>query len=202
MINVFLVFKKVYFCLDEFLLQQSMKAEYRNVMDNNEHSLRVSFFQDNEFPASWHVHPQYELTYIVGSSGMRYVGDSIHNFGKGDFVLVGTNLPHSWKTVGLQTSKVEAVIIQWNEDLLGKDWMQKPEFYTIKKMLELSARGIKFPVKTAVKIEERLLALIDLPPFEKLMRFVELLNELSSKKEYTLLSSPSFKTNITTEDSE
>ena len=179
-----------------------MKAAYRNVMDSNEHSLRVSFFQDNEFPASWHFHPQYELTYIVSSSGMRYVGDSIHNFSKGDFVLVGTNLPHSWKTVGLQTSKVEAVIIQWNEDLLGKDWMQKPEFYTIKKMLELSARGIKFPVNTAFKMEERLMDLVDLPPFEKLMRFVELLNELSSKKEYTLLSSSSFKTNITTEDSD
>ena len=133
---------------------------------------------------------------------MRYVGDSIHNFGKGDFVLVGTNLPHSWKTVGAQTSKVEAVIIQWNEDLLGNNWMQKPEFYTIKKMLELSARGIKFPVNAAVKMEERLMDLVDLPPFEKLMRFVELLNELSSKKEYTLLSSASFKTNITTEDSD
>ena len=179
-----------------------MKATYRNVMNSNEHSLRVSFFQDNEFPASWHFHPQYELTYIVSSSGMRYVGDSIHNFSKGDFVLVGTNLPHSWKTVGVQTSKVEAVIIQWNEDLLGNDWMQKPEFYAIKKMLELAARGIKFSINSAVKEEGRLMKLVDLPPFEKLIGFVELLNELSIKKEYTLLSSPSFKTNITTEDSD
>ncbi len=179
-----------------------MKAAYRNVMERNEQSLRVSLFQDNEFPASWHFHPQYELTYIIDSSGMRYIGDSVHNFREGDFVLVGANLPHSWKTVGVQTSMVQAVIIQWNENLLGDDWLLKPEFYKIKKMLELSARGIQFSGKTAARLKENIIALTVLPPFEKLMRFLELLNELSSKKEYSLLSSAGFKTNITTQDSD
>ncbi len=179
-----------------------MKAAYRDVMNANEHSLRVSVFQDIEFPASWHFHPQYELTYIISSSGMRYIGDSIHNFREGDLVLVGANLPHSWKTVGVQTSQVQAVIIQWNENLLGHDWLQKPEFFAIKKMLELSSRGIKFPSAMAVQMEERMIALAGLPPFEKLLRFLELLNELSAKKEYNLLSSSSFKSNITTEDSD
>lgn len=151
-----------------------MKAVYRDVMNANEHSLRVSVFQDTEFPASWHFHPQYELTYIISSSGMRYIGDSIHNFREGDLVLVGANLPHSWKTVGAQTSQVQAVIIQWNENLLGDDWLQKPEFYAIKKMLELSSRGIKFPSATAVQMEERMMALAGLPPFEKLLRFLKL----------------------------
>ena len=178
-----------------------MKAEYRNVLQDKEQSLRVFVLEDKEFPAAWHSHPQFELTFIASSSGMRYIGDSIHNFSMGDFVLVGTNLPHSWKTVGEQNSPVKAVISQFSEELLGINWLEKTEFYNIKKMLSLSARGIKFSVETVAELEDKLLILPQLPPFEKLITLITILNTLSLKKDYTLLSSPSFSANITKEDS-
>ena len=178
-----------------------MKAEYRNVLQDKEQSLRVFVFEDKEFPAAWHSHPQYELTFIVSSSGMRYIGDSIHNFSAGDFVLVGANLPHSWKTVGEQNSPVIAVISQFSEELLGNNWLEKAEFYSIKKLLLQSARGIKFSANTIGELEEKLLLLPSLPPFEKLISLINILNVLSKKKDYTLLSSSSFSANITKEDS-
>ncbi len=179
-----------------------MKAAYRNVLNESQQSIRVSFFEDKEFPAAWHFHPQFELTYVVSSSGMRYIGDSVHNFSVGDFVLVGANLPHSWKTIGVQTTPVKAVIIQWNEDLLGTNWMQKIEFLNIKNLLQLSSRGIKFSVATAVKFRDKISELPKLPPFEMLINLLEILNNLAGEKDYTLLSSPSFNTNITTLDSD
>ncbi len=178
-----------------------MKAEYRNVLQDKEQSLRVFIFEDKEFPAAWHFHPQFELTYIVSSSGMRYIGDSIHNFSMGDFVLIGTNLPHSWKTVGEQTTPVKAVISQFSEELLGTNWLEKAEFYNIKKMLQLASRGIKFSGDTATYLSDKLLKLPTLPPFDKLLILLEILHNLSQRKDYTLLSSASFSADITMEDS-
>lgn len=178
-----------------------MRAEYRNVLTDSTASLLVFVFNDKEFPAAWHFHPQFELTYIESSSGMRYIGDSIHNFSPGDMVLVGANLPHSWKTVGEQKTNVKAVITQFSEELLGNNWLEKPEFHHIKKMLQLASRGIKFSEKTASELSNRLLELPNTPPFEKLMSLLDILQTLSKEQDYTLLSSENFIPAITKEDS-
>lgn len=59
----------------------------------------ISFDGDeyNHFYNPWHFHPDCELTLILKSYGQRQVGDCIENFGPGDLVLVGSNLPHVWK---------------------------------------------------------------------------------------------------------
>lgn len=178
-----------------------MKAEFRDVLKLGDDGFRAFVMEEKEFPAAWHFHPQYELTYIASSSGVRYVGDSIQNFVPNDFVLLGANLPHSWKTVGDQSTQVKAVVIQFGEDLLGKDWLDKAGFGNIKKILQLSARGIKFPNETAISLSGALFELPLLPPFEKVISLLKILNDLSFCKGIELLSSASFSATITHEDS-
>src|SRR5690606_14283265 len=43
-----------------------------------------------------HFHDDYELVYVVESSGKRIIGNSIGNFKKQDMVLVSPSLPHAW----------------------------------------------------------------------------------------------------------
>lgn len=178
-----------------------MKPQYRNLISDAQSSLLVSLFVTREFPAAWHFHPQYELTYIVSSTGMRYVGDSVQNFSPGDLVLVGPNLPHSWKTVGAQKSNVKCVVVQWNEDLLGDDWLTKSEFQNMHLLLKKSSRGIKFSKAVAREFHSRMTDLVNLPPFEKLISTLTILHALSLKNEYSLLASPGLNDLITTEDS-
>jgi len=178
-----------------------MKPQYRDVISDAQHSLLVSIFVDKEFPAAWHFHPQYELTYVINSTGMRYVGDSIQNFSPGDFVLVGSNLPHSWKTVGYQKTNVKCIITQWNENLLGEGWLTKLEFQNISLLLKKSSRGIKFPKNIAREFHNRMTELVNMSPFEKVLSILAILQALSCKNEYTLLASPGFNHLITTEDS-
>jgi hypothetical protein len=46
--------------------------------------------------AKWHFHPEYEVHVITASSGKFFVGDCIDDFGPGNLVLTGPNLPHNW----------------------------------------------------------------------------------------------------------
>lgn len=67
--------------------------------------IRPSFHQSfvanqwtlDSFNAPWHYHPEWEITYIHKSNGMRYVGYHIEPFSEGDLVLLGAGVPHVWK---------------------------------------------------------------------------------------------------------
>ena len=178
-----------------------MKAEYRSISPSPGSSFKTTLFEGKEFIASWHFHPQYELTYILGSSGIRYVGDNMGNFEYGDLVLVGSNLPHCWKTIGEQKEEVRCIIVQWDEEML-EDWLEKKEFQHIKQLLALASRGIRFDFETALKVERKLLSLIDLPPFERLLSFLQILQELALNANYHFLAGEGFTTNLTIKESE
>lgn len=178
-----------------------MKAEYRDTGSSTRSSFKARLFVDKEFPAAWHFHPQYELTYMLGSTGIRYVGDNMSKFEHGDLVLVGANLPHCWKTVGEQTENVQCVIVQWDEDLLG-DWLNKPELAHIRGLLRLSLRGVKFQRDKALELENKLVELVEQEPFERLHSLLWVLQELATTDEYQLLAGPGFANCLSLQESE
>ncbi len=177
-----------------------MKPQLRAVTPSPDNSFKVKVFEDKEFKAAWHFHPQYELTYMVKSTGIRYVGDSMQPFGPGDLVLVGQNLPHSWKTIDAKSEHVHCVIVQWDESLLN-NWLSKPEFTAISIMLEHASHGISFDKQTAISLAPCFIALKDQPPFERLMSFLNILHTLASKAEFELLAGPGFNKALSSKES-
>ncbi len=168
-----------------------MKAHLKEVTSSPDSSFKVKVFEDREFKPEWHYHPQYELTYMVQSTGIRYVGDSMYTFKRGDLVLVGRNLPHSWKTIDTKNEHVKCVIIQWDETLL-KDWLGKPEFAAINSLLAKAPRGISFDYEVAISLEKRFLAMFSQAPFERLMSLLHILNTLAMAPKSELLAGPGF----------
>ena len=168
-----------------------MKARLREVTTSPDSSFKVKVFEDKEFKAEWHFHPQYELTYMIRGTGIRYVGDSMHPFERGDLVLVGRNVPHSWKTIDTKSEHVKCVIIQWGEMLL-KDWLNKPEFTAIKAIMTKAPHGISFDRETAIALEHLFVSIMDQPPFERLMTFLNILQTLATRSSINLLAGPGF----------
>lgn len=168
-----------------------MKAHLREVTTSPNNSFKVKHFEDKEFKAEWHFHPQYELTYMVQSTGIRYVGDSMHPFKRGDLVLVGRNVPHSWKTIDTKSEHVKCVIVQWDETLL-KDFLDKPELIPIKSLLQKSSHGISFDRETAISLEDSFISLVEQPPFERLMTLLRVLHILGTRSTMQLLAGPGF----------
>ena len=179
-----------------------MKAYYEPIIPLASNSFKAAFQEKKEFDYPWHYHPEYELTYILSSHGVRYVGNNIENFSQDDLILLGPELPHCWKNTGIQQSPASAIVIQWREDFLGKGWMESREFEAIRTLLQLSNKGIKFHKATALKMREKFYKLLKLPAFDKLILLLQILQELAQIKNVQVLCEQGFSYNLNYTDNE
>lgn len=179
-----------------------MKPHYKPVQADSNLFTCVLQESREEFDYPWHFHPEYELTYIFTSHGDRYVGNSIENFYEHDLVLVGANLPHCWIDTADEQQSVKAIVIYLKEAFLDQTWMQSHELESIRQLLKLSSRGIKFEKKVALKMKERLFTLIKLEPFERLVKLLQILNDLSRSHDFHLLCEQGFSCELDTINNE
>ncbi|MGP8271281.1 MAG: helix-turn-helix domain-containing protein [Terracidiphilus sp.] len=148
---------------------------------------------DPEFRFQWHYHPEYELTLILDSHGQRLVGDGIAEYGPGDLVLLGPNLPHSWRSGPVRSSANEihhAVVVQFREDFLGEHFFQLRELEAVASLLCRSSSGLAFGhTETGRCVASYLADLPTLPRPKRLLRLLDALVDLAGEGEAQILSS-------------
>ncbi|WP_394991276.1 helix-turn-helix domain-containing protein [Emticicia sp.] len=152
------------------------------------------------FDAPLHYHPEYELTLIIKGNGKRFVGDSIENFEVGDLVLLGSNLPHFWRSdksfYENEEPISEAIVIQFSTDFVKNILEKLPECRSIVTMLNLSKAGIKF----SETFKPLFAKIIEEKETKRLIALIDLLENLSQTIDYQLLASEHF--NIKPDDAE
>ncbi len=178
-----------------------MKPKFEKVIASPRSSFKAYTYQKKEFNAPWHFHPEYELTFITKSHGIRYVGNRMARFTPGDLVLLSPNLPHCWKNTKNNTSVSEAIVIQWNKALLGEQWQQKVEFKAISQLLHLSKDGIQFGPSVSNVIFPKLKQLLELHGLERLIALLRVLEQLATSQERVYLSNDGFVPSLNAETS-
>ena len=56
-------------------------------------------YLEHGFPSElirWHAHDDYELHFIVATTGKVFIGDYIGTYSPGQLILTGPRLPHNW----------------------------------------------------------------------------------------------------------
>ena len=156
-----------------------------------------SIFLKSQGPenAPLHYHRNYEMNFVIKGNGTRYVGNNIGDFEEGDLILLAPSIPHRWQNTGRKSYNYSSLVIQWGEDFLGKEWLLTPEFKDIRRLLELSAKGIKFDKYIGKEIKNKQSSLLILPPFEKLVLLLQLLNDLAKSNEFKILCDQEFSLN-------
>lgn len=130
-----------------------------------------------DLPFCWHYHPEFELTFTVNARGQRYVGDDLADFGDGDLVLLGPDLPHTWSAQDrLDAARPMLAVVAW----FGRDWLETlqrgfAELGGLERLAQGAARGLAFSPATAARVRPLLLALQDLPPPRRLAVLIEVL---------------------------
>src|SRR4051794_34325591 len=124
-----------------------MQAKFESIVAEADHSFVYRRFHLKAFPFLWHFHPELELTLICEGSGRRFVGDHIGEFGPGDLVFLGKDLPHTWYSQPAEKSsrqKARSVVIQFNEKFLGERFFETPEMSTVRGLFKRGTRGLQF----------------------------------------------------------
>ena len=170
-------------------------------LENNSFKAFIKTKKKLDYP--FHYHPEYELIYILSSSGIRYVGSQYEDFYENDLVLLGPNVPHCWRSADNNPSLASALVVQWNGDLLGDGWLNKKEFSAIGHLLQLSEKGIKFPLGKAKDVKPQLIELVEeTSAFDKMMKLVYLLNGLSGSGNYDLICNEEYSREAEFRDNE
>ncbi|MGI9550522.1 MAG: AraC family transcriptional regulator [Aurantibacter sp.] len=133
---------------------------------------------------------------VLKSTGTHFIGDNIERFDEGDVILIGKDLPHMWlndKSYFDQTSDIlaEAVAVHFKKDFLGDKFLVAPENKRILELIDKARRGVKF-VNIEGQIIEEIQNLLNLKPFKRMIRFIEILNNLANHENIKVLSSPSY----------
>lgn len=165
-----------------------MKASFKQLGSATDNSFLFGQFSYPYFDVQYHFHPEIELTLILKSEGKRFVGNHVSDFEEGDLVLLGPNVPHCWKNEGIGSeNSSRSIVMQFKEDFLGEQFFNNPETLPIRTLLAKSKSGILIKGKTRDRVAREMIFLLTVPPFQKLLGLLDLLNTIAISKDYEVI---------------
>ena len=166
-----------------------MKIEFELVQQDEGSSLRLlhEILSPEKFTWQYHYHPEFELVYVLSGNGTRQVGNHISNYENGDLVLIGPELPHSGFGLNARET-IEQVVVQFKKDVFGAALLQRPEMKLINVLLDKGRYGVSFGETAKAQVAKKLVRLTRLPPFERFMELINILQLLAVCDDYLLLN--------------
>jgi len=144
-----------------------------------------------------HYHDEYELNLILNAKGAkRIVGDHVDEIDELELVLIGPNLSHAWFTHNCKSPEIKEVTIQWHKDLFDEKFLLRNQLSFIRKMFEISNRGILFSKETIENIYPRITTLHQKTGFDSVMALINILHDLSTSRNVRTLSESSFQSDV------
>jgi AraC-like DNA-binding protein len=176
-----------------------MKPIFENIQPNPGNSFHISKTTPGSNEPFWHIHPEYEIVYIKNGSAERHVGSHFSRYENGALMMVGSNIPHSNLGNSQYLDNAE-VVIQMSKEFIETKLAGFYEFQKIEELMKRSMHGINFNMEVKQRLADRLEAMCNFQPFEKLIELILILQELAATKDYTLLNAESVALSIESND--
>jgi AraC-like DNA-binding protein len=166
-----------------------MKPLFRRVTANLETSYTARHDILPHFKNIWHYHPELELHYIIKGEGVRFIGDKISNFSPGEIVLVGENLPHTWRSSDEYFKNdpnlnIEIIVLHFLPSCLGDHLLKLPEAYLLPRLFEKAKSGMVITGKANEKLAELMPRAIEATNLDKILILLSILKTLAETNEY------------------
>jgi AraC-like DNA-binding protein len=180
-----------------------MKIVPFRIPKNTEEAFRVQVDDLPHFYNHLHQHPEIQLTVIKESHGTLIAGDYVGPFHAGDVFVIGSNQPHVFRNdekFFRKKSKAVAITLFFDETSLGEKFWQFQETKSLLQFFRNSAGGFRITGRKRKLLAEKLVSIVNAENIGKLIIFLEIINELNTKKEMQPLSKPIIQRNIKTYD--
>jgi AraC-like DNA-binding protein len=170
-----------------------VKPHFHKVPNNTEQSFSIRHDVKPNFGTIWHYHPELELHYVIRGEGVRFIGDNVSNFSSGEVLLLGENLPHTWRCnaayfQGNIDLQIEAIVMQFRTDCLGNEFLNLSEAYTIKKLYEKAKKGLIIRGDTAQQLKELMHSALVASSLQRLIILLSILELLTESDETEMIT--------------
>jgi AraC-like DNA-binding protein len=175
-----------------------MKIKHEQISFPPRTMLKVKWDDFPHFTYPWHFHSEFEIVYVLKSSGKRFVADSIEPFSEGDLTLMGSNLPHFWKSEDINSPtnenlRVNAIVVQFHKDFFRDEINTYPEFHRISELLKKASRGVHFPSPGNEKIGKMMKRLLKLNGLDRMLYFIKLMDTMARTVNCRTLASTAYQ---------
>ena len=151
-------------------------------------SLVYQIDHDIAFYDKLHQHEDIQLSFIVEGEGTLIVGDSINQYKKEDIVVIGSNLPHVFKSNLNYGKKSHMLTLFFAKDSFGNNFFELEELKELTAFFKRAAHGFK-----VTSSKKALITLfMQLENASKLSRFLILLELLKKASVCNYMSLSSF----------
>ena len=145
----------------------------------------------------WHYQPEIELIFFIEGQTNAVIGDGFQHFKSGDLVILGANFPHVLQedeeyARQHPNHKPFGLIIQFTEEFLGKEFLNKPELLAVKTLLQKAGRGLRFHKDAIDKVKAVLLQMYELNESRKLLSLLNVLVTLSEDEGFEYLTAKGY----------
>lgn len=147
----------------------------------------------------YHFHPEFDLLYFKKDQGRIIVGDYIGTFKKGDILFLSPNVPHALHAQKRKIVKGDnaVYVIQFSQDSLGKEFIEKYELEDIKKFIESCNQGFKLRGKTLKETASLMEKAEGLSPVKQLSILLEILeNFADNAQDLKAITSPVYNSSM------
>ncbi|WP_341837335.1 AraC family transcriptional regulator [Chitinophaga pollutisoli] len=146
----------------------------------------------NNEQASFHKHPELQLTFILEGFGKRIIGNEVAPFEPGDMVFIGSNVPHIWLSDPVfyeegSNLRSKVITVYINPKIFQQMFDFVSEFDAIREMIKQASKGINIFGETRNVIAEKLIALSSKTGFERVLELLQIMNIISISAEKNLI---------------
>jgi len=137
------------------------------------HNLIVQVDEAPSFYNQLHQHKEIQLSFIEKGQGKLIVGNSVHQYNKGDFFLIGSNSPHLFQN-GQTVGNVKMISLFFTRESFGAGFFDLADVEELKRFFKYSVEGFQL-ISHQIEVGQMIR---QFPKLDKLSRFIQLLQLL------------------------
>ena len=132
-----------------------------------------------------HQHEEIQLCALVKGEGTLVVGDTLNNYKPGDIFVIGSNVPHVFKSDNSTNKSSLTLSLFFTKTAFGDDFFTLGDFIEVEKLFNISVNGAKL---TSHKKEllDLFFALKEASNLDRFVLFLKIISQIIKAKTNTL----------------